>query len=52
MILHEVIKNYFPGVRTHTYPANTNFGSDDASGIEQSFNLFQIIISSPEDDWK
>lgn len=35
-----------------THPASTSSDNDYANGVEQSFKLFQLIFSSPKDDWK
>lgn len=37
---------------THSHPASTSPDSNYASGIDQSFKLFQLIFSSPKGDWK
>lgn len=46
----EGIKSYFPGYSTHKLiPTSTSSDSDYTTDIEKSFNLFQIIVSSPKD---
>lgn len=51
MIYNKGINNHFPGYGTDTLiPCKSTSVSDHIKGIEESFNLFKVTVSSPKGD--